>query len=81
MAEWYGFTRWLEMNATFIKGRLLAFKDGGAASTTLHRVILQITSDSECNNAYAAYGGITDRMICAGDPNGGRGACQVTESL
>ena len=43
----------------------------------LQEVTVQIISDSECNNSYAIFGGITDRMICAGDPNGGKGACWV----
>jgi hypothetical protein len=38
---------------------------------------VQITSDSECNSTYAIFGGITDRMICAGDPDEGKGACWV----
>jgi hypothetical protein len=38
---------------------------------------VQITSDSECNSTYAIFGGITDRMICAGDLDGGKGACWV----
>jgi len=37
---------------------------------------LQITSDFKCNSVYAAYRGITDRMICAGDHNGGKSAWQ-----
>jgi hypothetical protein len=49
----------------------------GDYSTILFKVNLQITSDSKCNSAYAFYGGITDRMISAGNSNGGRGACWV----
>ena len=40
-----------------------------------------ITSDSECNSTYADFGGITDRMICAGDPNGETGECQVKVNI
>jgi len=59
---------------------VIAFQEGGAASTTLRQVTVQIVSDASCNNAYAAHGGITPRMICAGVPGGGRDACQVTGS-
>jgi hypothetical protein len=44
----------------------------------LEEVTLQITSDSSCNTTYSGY--ITDRMIFAGDPNGGKGACWVIAS-
>lgn len=30
----------------------------------------------ECNSAYQTFGGVTDRMICAGYKSGGRDACQ-----
>jgi trypsin len=33
-------------------------------------------SHEKCNEAYKSYGGITDRMICAGFPSGGVDACQ-----
>ena len=55
-------------------------QDLGDYSTTLRQVTVQITSDSQCNSTYADYGGITDSMICAGDPNGGKGGCEVTGS-
>nr|AEI58557.1 serine protease [Eupolyphaga sinensis] len=50
--------------------------EGGSASTTLRQVIVPIVSDASCNSAYASYGGITARMICAGYTSGGRDACQ-----
>jgi len=46
----------------------------------LQQVTLQVTSDSECKSVYNSPGDITDRMICAGDVNGGKGACQVIGS-
>jgi len=42
----------------------------------LQAVEVYITSRVECNSAYAVYGGITENMICAGVPGGGKGACQ-----
>jgi hypothetical protein len=78
MPSWHSFRRLQEMAAINITGRF--FQPGGPSSTTLLQVTLQITSDSECNSAYANFGGITDRMICAGDPTGGKAASEVTES-
>ena len=56
------------------------FQEGGPLSTTLREVTVQIISDASCNSAYAAHGGITASMICAGVPGGGKDACQVTGS-
>merc|ERR1712032_855539 len=48
---------------------------GGSTSNVLLEVDVQVISNSECN---AAYGGITDNMLCAQDAsgNGGSDACQ-----
>lgn len=48
---------------------------GGPTSNVLLEVDVQVISNSECN---AAYGGITDNMLCAQDAsgNGGSDACQ-----
>jgi len=43
-------------------------------------VPVQIISDADCNRAYAAYGGITARMICAVVTGGDIIACQVRGS-
>ena len=37
---------------------------------------MSITSRSECNSAYADYGGITENMICAAVDGGGKDSCQ-----
>lgn len=42
----------------------------------LQVVNVPIVSQEECNNAYAEYGGITENMICAAAPGGGKDACQ-----
>jgi trypsin len=39
-------------------------------------VEVYITSHAECDNAYAAYGGITVNIVCAGVTGGGKDACQ-----
>jgi len=48
---------------------------GGSTSNVLLEVDVQVISNSECN---AAYGGITDNMLCAADASGdgGSDACQ-----
>ena len=49
--------------------------DGGKATHTLHEVQLTAFDRSTCNQPswYANF--LTDRMICAGDVEGGRGTC------
>jgi len=49
---------------------------GGSLPLKLRAVEVYIISRVECNRAYAAYGGITYQMICAGVPGGGKDACQ-----
>ena len=47
--------------------------EGGNISTTLLEVELPLVSNRTCSSA---YGNITDNMICAGLPQGGKDACQ-----
>jgi len=54
-------------------GRL---SSGGLLPNQLRAVKVGIISREECDNAYAAFGGITENMICAGVPGGGKDACQ-----
>jgi trypsin len=44
--------------------------------TQLQAVTVDIVSDAACDSAYASYGGITENMICAAVPGGGKDACQ-----
>jgi len=59
---------------------VITFQEDGPPSTTLLQVTIQIINNATCNNNYAAYGGITPRMICAGVPDGSKDACEVTGS-
>jgi trypsin len=45
-------------------------------STFLQAVNVTIMPHEECNSAYSSYGGITQNMICAGVPGGGKETCQ-----
>lgn len=54
---------------------------GNTQSTSESQAILRAAyvptyNQNDCNSAYSMYGGVTDRMICAGFQAGGRDACQ-----
>jgi trypsin len=49
---------------------------GGSLPNQLQAVEVYITPRAQCDAAYAQYGGITDNMICAAVPGGGKDACQ-----
>ena len=49
---------------------------GSTLPSQLQAVEVNITSREACDSAYAAFGGITVNMICAGVPQGGKDACQ-----
>merc|ERR1719399_1929521 len=51
-----------------------ATSEGGSGSPVLHKVGVPVVSDSSCQNSY--NGGITNRMICAGFPEGEKDSCQ-----
>jgi len=76
MPYWHAFGPLPEKTAIIITGFFFQ-----KASQPLQQVSLQITSNSKCNSAYDYPGGITDHMLCAGDPNVGKGACGVIGSL
>lgn len=50
--------------------------EGGSSSSQLQVVDVPLVSLEECRAAYGASA-ITDRMVCAGLPEGGKDACQV----
>ena len=49
---------------------------GGSLPSQLQAVEVFITPRAACDRAYADYDGITDNMICAAVPGGGKDACQ-----
>uniref|UniRef100_A0A1Q3FSN3 trypsin n=1 Tax=Culex tarsalis TaxID=7177 RepID=A0A1Q3FSN3_CULTA len=54
---------------------------GNTQSTSESQAILRAAyvptyNQNNCNSAYSLYGGVTDRMICAGFQAGGRDSCQ-----
>jgi len=53
-----------------------ALSEGGNSPDVLHAVLVPHVSDAACNNYYDNYGGITARMICAGQAQGAIDSCQ-----
>jgi len=51
-----------------------ATSENGPYSNTLQEVTVNAISNNECSRLYD--GGITDAMLCAGVPEGGKDACQ-----
>ncbi|CAL4122433.1 unnamed protein product, partial [Meganyctiphanes norvegica] len=53
-------------------------RSGGSLSDTLLEVTVPTMANSDCQDNYAQYGSdeITDDMICAGLPEGGKDSCQ-----
>lgn len=51
-----------------------ALSEGGFAADTLQKVELPIVEHQTCAEAYS--GGITENMLCAGYPEGGKDSCQ-----
>lgn len=53
-----------------------ALREGGSSPTQLQVVEVPLVSLEDCRSAYGTNA-ITDRMVCAGFPEGGKDACQV----
>ncbi|KXJ71914.1 hypothetical protein RP20_CCG019305 [Aedes albopictus] len=46
------------------------------SSDVLRAVHVPVVSQEDCNEAYAEFHGVTDRMVCAGHMEGGKDNCQ-----
>lgn len=52
-------------------------KNALESNAYLRAAIVPTVNQQKCNDAYYDFGGITERMICAGLlPDGGKDACQ-----
>ncbi|XP_035454806.2 vitellin-degrading protease-like [Spodoptera frugiperda] len=60
---------------TIVTGWGNLYEIGGTPST-LQRVTVQKINDAICNDAYKPLYAITNHMLCAGAPGGGKDACQ-----
>jgi len=50
--------------------------EGGSSSSYLRNVTVPYVSNEECNAPESYNGRVTDHMLCAGFPEGGKDACQ-----
>lgn len=53
-----------------------ALTQGGSGPNVMHEVDVPLVSNATCNAPAAYDGRITDNMLCAGFPQGGRDSCQ-----
>lgn len=54
----------------------LTSESGSAIADKLRKVDVPLVSESACNSSASYNGDITDRMLCAGLPTGGKDSCQ-----
>lgn len=55
---------------------LIFVKNPGDSRYHLRAAEVPVVNQEACGQAYESFGGITDRMICAGHTEGGKDACQ-----
>lgn len=55
----------------------LMLTEGGSISDTLQEVTVPIMSNAQCRKTGYGEKRITDNMLCAGIPEGGKDSCQV----
>ena len=53
-----------------------ALKLGGQSPSQLQQVQVYIVDQEECSNIYRSFGGVSERMICAGVSKGDKDSCQ-----
>ncbi|XP_058822836.1 trypsin-1-like [Topomyia yanbarensis] len=69
-------------NESIVDGTLCVVSGWGSTQNPfesrqkLRAAYIPSVNRQQCNKAYTIYGGVTDRMLCAGFRNGGRDACQ-----
>ena len=60
----------------FVSGWGTTKEGANKSPKKLRYVGVPMVSSEQCNAMYAAYGGITENMICAGFEQGGKDSCQ-----
>lgn len=58
-----------------------ALREQGSSPNQLQVVEVPVVSLDECIEAYVTINNVTDEMMCAGYPQGGKDACQVMRIL
>lgn len=56
----------------------ISFQEGGGYPSTLQMVLVPKVSPAMCDEAYSPAYTVTSTMLCAGVPEGGKDACQVS---
>lgn len=51
--------------------------EGGSISDSLQEVVVPVLSNADCRKTAYGSSRITDNMLCAGFPKGGKDSCQV----
>lgn len=67
------------LNFEFICTNIVLFQEGGEISNSVKGVKIPTISNEECKKTY--HDRISPRMFCAGLPEGGKDACQVSYQI